>query len=482
VAWQDRAALGTCFAGTGERGPLLVVYNHLPRPVTGLASQRVHIRALHHLTAWRVRDLVTGEIVPHQTDRPLQDEVNYHQTTHRHLYDLSFLASEVPALGYRLYRLEAIDEPAMPSGCASWTAYPCEGSAGRLEWSHGTLDVDPATGAVLDWRRGERRRPLPADRLEPLLGECRLFGFTECLGRSPDFIRKNKDYRVTQVIRPSNASIAPLSAGPLWGGYRAGCVLGELAQLTLEVRVFRHCPHLEVILGLRRLATLPTEALAVAWPQALTDVDFFYDGGGIDCSVADHGPGASGDAVVADRWSACVGREGALLLASPEAPVTSLGGMHLLSQRRGLPSDLRAELWTILSLNGQWRCGNIPLANRESGRWRMVVQATDGFDADTAQAFGEAVAQPLSCELVEGSAADAPLAAPSGRLLELTTPAGEPLPAGVQLVSLTSTDDGLGIELLERSGVAREVMVGRPGEPPTRVDLAPHAVASLTLR
>jgi len=86
----DVTALTRRFAGhAAEAGPLLVVLNHLAKPMTAVTTARIHIRRLRHRKSIQVRDLVTGQIVPHQTDLQLMDRANYHQTTTWHLFDLT---------------------------------------------------------------------------------------------------------------------------------------------------------------------------------------------------------------------------------------------------------------------------------------------------------------------------------------------------------------------------------------------------------
>lgn len=479
TAWRDLAALTRRFAVKPGTGPLLVVLNHLPRPQTTLATARVHVRHLRHQAGWQVRDLTTGEIVLHQTDRPLVDQSNYHQTTHRHLFDLSFIAADVPALGYKLFRLETVDHVVAPVSCATWTPKPGGEPAARLRWPHGELEVDHVTGAVLAWQQGGRSL-LPAGSMTgALLGECQLLGFADRNARPFSFTEADIFYRQTETLRPRLDSLTPLPAGPLVAGYSAHGWLGRQARIELVVRAFAHAPHLDLELLVERPDGLDCEALVMAFPAAITNPLFACDGGGLTLNpITDLANGAYRDHLAADRWSAVHGVEGGLVVCSSDAPVTSFGGVHLLKWQREWPPTLPAELWSILSLNGHWRCGNLTRRNRASARWQFRVVPVSQFDPVSAQAQGEAAAFPLTAELREAGDVDAPFTAPSGRLVELTED-GQ-VPVGVQLLSLRLARPGLVVRVAERTGRKRQLQI-RAGNTTVPLTLEAHGIGSAEL-
>ncbi len=453
AAWQDLTALTRRFAGhDADAGPLLVVLNHLPRLTTAVTTARIHIRHLRHRKGFQVRDLVTGRIVPHQTEPELKDRANYHQTTTWHLFDLHFLASDVPALGYRLFRLEAVDDAAIAEPMATWTAKPGGHPAARLDWAHGSLDIDQATGAIRAWRRNGRDLLPAADRPDTaLLGECRLSGLATTCAKPKDFTDNDRFYQTTEVFRPRLQTLTPCSGGPVFAGWTASATLGRLAKLELQVRAFAHAPDLQLDLFVERLDTLDVESLALAVPAALTNPRFAHDGGGLTIDpINELAPGAFRDLHVADRWAAMHGAEGALVVASPEAPVVSFGGQHLLHWHRAWPADLAAELWVNLSLNGHWKCGNVTRRNRESGHWRLTISPQSTFDHAAAQHLGDLTAFPLTATLVESGDADPAFTAAEGNLIRLDENGRSP--EGIQVISLRPSANGLSLRLAERAG------------------------------
>jgi hypothetical protein len=459
---------------------VLVVLNHLPVAQTGVATVRVHIRHLRHRRGWQVRDLTTGRIVPHQTDRPLQDQPNYHQTSHFHLYDLDFLASDVPPLGYACYRLEAVDDGAAPTAPQSWTQRPGGEPAAHLGWAQGDLDVDPATGAILAWRHGGRSWLPAPGRDGALLGECRLTGFASACAAPGIFTDNDRFYRRSETIRPRLVEIRPLTAGPVACGYHAIADLGGRARVGLRVRAYAHAPYLDLTLGVERTGGLDVEALAMAMPAAVGGAGFAIDHGSITrdprTSVA---PGCYRDALTADRWAAVHGEDGALVLATCEAPLVGLGGMHLLSWQRAWPASMPAELWSLLSMNGHWRCGNLTRRNRESCSWRFRIAPQAVFDPAAAQTVGDGLAHPLTAELVEDGDSDAPVRAPSGSLVEIRDATTGGVPDGVQLVGLRSVHGGVRLDLAERLGHDRRLIVAVPGrDGATSIDLPAHALTT----
>lgn len=470
AAWRGRSALGRRFAGGGKDGLLLPVLNHLPRARHGLVRVRLHARHLPRGRAWCIRDVATGAAVPAQLDRPLGHHENLHQTTVHHYYELMFLAEDVPALGYKLFRLEPATSAAAREACALWTPGPGGAPAARLAWNHGQLDIDQATGAVAAWRWPGGELLAPAEGLAPLLGECRLLGYQLNCARPKDFTDNDRFYRLSEVLRPRLEDIAPLPAGPLSGGYRAEAVLGSAARLSLYVRVQPLTSGLDVELHVERSASLPVEALAIAWPAAVSRPAFACDAGGLDLDPQTApAPGAYRDLIAADRWAAVHGPEGALIVCSPDAPVTSFGGMNLLTWRRTPLAEPAPQLWSMLSLNGHWRCGNVSPRNRESGRWNFHVTPQARFDPLAAQAASEDVAFPLVCDPVEESDADAPWSAPAASLVSLEEEGRTPV--GVQVLALRPSAGGFALRLAERAGRDRRLRLRVPSRAIT-VDLA----------
>ncbi len=494
AAWQDLTALTRRFAGhDADAGPLLVVLNHLAKPTTAVTTARIHIRHLRHRKGFQVRDLVTGQIVPHQIEPELKDRANYHQTTTWHLFDLHFLASDVPALGYRLFRLEAVDDLTPVTPTTTWTAKPGGDPAARLDWAHGSLDIDQATGAIRAWRRGGRDLLPPVNRQDAaLLGECRLSGLATTCAKPKDFTDNDRFYQTTEIIRPRLQSLKPAVAGPVIGGWTSSAVLGRLAKLELQVRAFAHAPELQLDLFVERLDTLDVESLALAVPAALSAPHFAHDGGGLTIDpINDLAHGAFRDLHVADRWAAVHGAEGALVVASPEAPVVSFGGQHLLHWHRTWPADLPAELWFNLSLNGHWKCGNVTRRNRESSHWRLTISPQSTFDPAAAQDIGDRTAFPLTAEMVEAGDADPAFTAAEGNLIRLDENGKSP--EGVQLLHLRPTATGLSLRLAERAGRDHRLRLEVPGRSirsvdggvlegsGIRIDLAANQVAKVTV-
>jgi hypothetical protein len=465
TAWQDLAALTRRFAApAASDAPLLVVINHLAQPMTAVATARIHIRHLRHRTRFQVRDLATGQIVPHQTDPKLKDRANYHQTTAWHLLDLHFLASEVPALGYRLYSLEAVDDVDTTAPPATWQEKPGGDARARLSWGRGQLDLDHATGAILAWKHGGRSLlPHATTGGAALLGECRLNGYAINCAKPKDFTDNDRFYRITETVLPRLQSLVPFVDGPVFVGYTATTLLGHYARMDLQVRAFAHAPELQFDLFVERQESFDVESLALAIPAAIATPHFAYDGGGLTVDpIGDLAPGAFRDLHVADRWAAVHGAEGALVVSSPEAPVISFGGQHLLHWHRQWPAALAAELWLNLSLNGHWKCGNVTRRNRESTHWRFRISPQTVFDIQAAQTLGDQTAFPLTAELVENHDADAPFTAAQGSLIRLEEYGREP--DGIQVLCLRATRSGLSLRLAERAGRHRHLRLEVPGQ------------------
>ena len=119
----------------GVKGPRIVVFNPLPWPRDGVATLQLPPGVAYD----GVKDAATGRTVPCQQEAD----------------SLSFLARDVPAMGYRTYvrgPSDSVADPRPASGCPRYSARPGsgsdEGAATTLENAFFRLKLDPARGVV----------------------------------------------------------------------------------------------------------------------------------------------------------------------------------------------------------------------------------------------------------------------------------------------------------------------------------------------
>ena len=216
--------------------------------------------------------------------------------------DLRFVARDVPAVGYRTYRLV----PREPARAAKG---PLKATRTTLENEFYRIEVDPKTGAVAAIKDSRGRQLVDTRARHP---------FGSLVVRSPEGEQSCGLTRV-RVRRgesgPVRASIEIDGAAPghpavrqsiaLWAGQR---------RIEFAARVLKD----------------PTPLLDahIAFPFRVTKPRFRYEGGlSVMDPVDDYLPGAYSDRIAVQNWVKVAGGGRSILWSSLDAPIVSLGGL-----------------------------------------------------------------------------------------------------------------------------------------------------------
>ncbi|MBL7008326.1 MAG: hypothetical protein ISR76_04960 [Planctomycetes bacterium] len=287
--------------------PTITVVNTLGWPRGGLARVFIDKELLPPGRAFRVVD-DRGEEVPAQLWQAKHDGNWW-----------ALQVADVPAFGWRSYRLELLDGEAAGS--------PPVDASGLLENAHYRLRVDPARGGVVSLYDKELGRELVDAGAEWGFGQL----VHEQLGNRWQLESKTLDD--FQRAGLEGFQLGPGDQGPLWRSFflrgRAD-IAPEENGVEVEVRLYELEKKVEFRYRLRKRPETAPEGLYAAFPFALPDSTLRYEtvGGTVDPET-DQIPRTSSDWQCAQRFVTLTNAEARVTLSSPEILLHQFGGIQL---------------------------------------------------------------------------------------------------------------------------------------------------------
>jgi hypothetical protein len=267
-------------------------------------------------------DLSTGKAVPHQVinyddplaARPLAAErfamghvsptsqagLNYDRSGAK---DLVFLALEVPAVGYKVYRM-------VPGRTAKPQAGSLHVSGQVLQNRFYRITLDPQSGAVASIIDKEDGREL-VDQAAP-------HRLHQLVVRSPE----SGEVFAAEHSRITMGERGPVMASLVVRGDGKGC-----AQRVQEITLYEGLKRIDFATRLLKDAQ-PLLELYLAFPFALEGAEWRFEGAGAVVEpIRDQWPGSNTDTYVVQHWVSARDRRGGVTLSSLEAPLVKLGGL-----------------------------------------------------------------------------------------------------------------------------------------------------------
>ncbi len=286
--------------------PFLLVFNSLNWPRSGF----VHLDLFDNR---RIVEYPSGAPVPVEV-------VSRDDPAFAHV---RFMAEDVPAMGYKCYRLEPVQRAERPLPEALLAANGIENQFYRVE-------VDPATGVIKSIFDKELQREL-VDKSSP-------YGLDQYL-----YVAGGDEAPRTQIVFSDfTAPLAKLAVTPAESSHVSRIVktpYGEIMTLegsglyapTLETKIilFDHQKKIEFINRLHKEAVPHKEAVYFAFPFAVPDPDFSYEiqNGWVD-PMHDLMKGACLEWFTAQHWVRVAGNGVAVGLVPVDAPLVSLGDIN----------------------------------------------------------------------------------------------------------------------------------------------------------
>ncbi len=427
---------------------------------------------------WRLIDDASGEAITHQiTSGGALGAAGR----------LLFVAQDVPALGYRTYRLTPSPEQAAPpeSGHDGGGVEPALRARGsRLEHDALRVRFDPSTGEVV--RLFATR--LGRDVLDPT-AEHRCGAFVRFRshrerrwqpGQPGAHIHQFPDLYEGVASRLEHVPDTPAQrpevaheSGPVAGAVTFGAASTASAgagttypSVRRTYRLYRSQPWLEVELEIARTGGPESgEVGYVAFPFGAPDARFRLDGPlAVLEPEARQIAGTCRDFYAVQQWLDASNREWGVLLSAPDVALLDLGHPHFEQYLRTL-QPVQAHVWARVGrFHRERRTSDSPYSCGEPVLLRFAVMPHAGpFDPLAAARFGWAYAQPLAASWLRGrQQGPLPLGAHALCVVE---------PDGVQAVTLKQAEDredgndgdALVVRLWEQTGRAVRARVRVPG-------------------
>lgn len=434
-------ALERLAARIPTRGRTVVVFNPLSWARTDVV--RASSRSLK--SSFDLVDAATGEKTPYQV---LDGDARYSR--------IAFVAREVPALGYKTYRITPRSDAAPAAGGVAVRGDTIENEFYRV-------DVDPQTGAVLSVFDKQLKREL-ADRKggerinqyfhyglsgshEALYNDTRAQG-----GRIPA-----KEYEVA-IRTPRALRVEAGRAGPVLASLRSQVRLEEdpATEITQEVTLYAGVKRIDFTNRIRKQASLAKEEIYYSFPLDVPDFAMHVElPGAVMEPGRDQLPGSFTGFSGIERWADVSGREFGVSVAAREAAAVEFGEIRTNDWSVAYRPARSALFFYVM--NNRWNTNQALWQGNES--WRRgflelnfaVTSHRGGRREDGATRFGWEFSMPLAARVIEEEQ--------PGALPAASASFSEGLPENVALQALKKAEDGHGYiaRFYETAGIPRKV-------------------------
>lgn len=323
-------------------------------------------------------DSVTGATIPFEV---VSESV--------HLNRVQFIASDVPAMGYKVFLLRPSKQlPPQEETSASTT----------LESRYYRVALDPASGAVLSIYDKELGKELVNQQSAYRFGQ---YLYVTGGDQRPNTLLQYRTVRLepTLQIDPArNGHLISVTRTPY--GWMARLVSSDTntPSITSEIRLFENQKKIEFIEDIDKTAVRAREAVYFAFPFAMGTPQFQYE---IQTGVVDPAknmmPGAGHDWFSVQHWVS-VQQDGLSATVLPlDTPLVTLGDIY----RGAWPEKFGTRPGTIFAfaMNNYWST-NYNGAQGGHIRLRYVVTSATATDESALSRMGWGEATPLELDEV----------------------------------------------------------------------------------
>ncbi len=325
--------------------------------------------------------------------------------------ELAFLAKDVPALGFRSYRVEVGEAPVgeapvgeapvgeapvgeapagealgpgVPPGFSTSTG-PVAGDDVLVSSSSYSVQVDSDSGTIRSLVHIASGRELVA------ADAGGLNRYLYVPGRDP-----------RNVVTSGAATIRQKEAGPLvWSLEITAPGPGLRAPLTSEIRIVEGLDRVDILNSLAKAWVLDPEAVLYRFPFALEAPEVWIDAPfGAFRPEVDQVPGASKNYFSLQRWVDLSDSNGGVTVATVDAPLIQLGEIRTDAIATGWLEKAEPSP-TLLSyvMNNYWET-NYRAAQDDEVEFRYSLMVHGPFQEAEAQRFGLEHARPLIIRVI----------------------------------------------------------------------------------
>ena len=338
-----------------------------------------------------------------------------------------FMAERVPALGYRVYRMES-------GKGAQADAAPKAGNT--IENAFYRVTADAERGAISSVYDKQTGRELVDPRSPYRLNQYLYVSGGE--GTRLIHIAEHLPTANLAVSQSRGAGAASIARTP-WGQTLSYRATGAHAPgIAVEVRLFDGEKKIEIVNRLHKEAVSEKEAIYFAFPFAAANPEFEYEGQtGTVNPARDELAGGCREWYTAGRWARVSGGGMSAAVIPLDAPLVTFGDIN-----RGLwPEKFAPRSPTIFSyaLNNYWHT-NFPRVQSGEFRFRYALTSGGGLDRAALSRLGQEELTPLEVgELAKNDKVGMRGSLP-GTAASLLSLSGD----GVEMETLKPAEDGNG--------------------------------------
>lgn len=357
-----------------------------------------------------------------------------------------FLATDVPAIGYKLYTVKP----------AAKLPVPETSTRNTVENQFYRVTIDPATAAITSVFDKQLNREL-VDTNSPY----RFGGYLYVSG-GEDY-PNNSLYRFGAGLKPPALTIHPAENGKVIGITRTplGTVIHLTANAmntpTIETEILLPEAQKQILLTVRlhKDRVLTRESAYIAFPFAVNDPQSVYgsQAGWVD-PAKDELPGGSREWYLPTTFAAVSNPQVTAVVIPLDSPLTNFGDIV----RGNWPAEFKPKSSTIFSwlLNNYWGT-NFPAWQGGDFTFRYAITSAPQLDPAALTRFGLNALTPLERDDVPASTDRSPLPTEQASMLEISAPS-------VTLLTWKKAEDGDGsiLRLQEAGGKASEVTLRSP--------------------
>jgi alpha-mannosidase len=338
-----------------------------------------------------------------------------------------FLASSVPAVGYKLYTIKPIAKQPVALG---------EVRGNTIENQFYRITLDPASGAIASVFDKQLERELvdPSSHYK--------FGQYLYVTGGDDY-PNNSLYRFGAGLKPPELTVHPEQAGMLVSVKKTPigmiATLSASAPNTPSIRTEILLPDLEksilITYHLHKDRVLARESAYIAFPFVATSPEFAYGSQAAGVNPAkDELAGGSREWYLATTWASVYNSDLTAAVVPLDAPLVAFGDIV----RGSWPTEFKPKSSTIFSwlMNNYWGT-NFPAWQGGDFVFRYAITSEPKFTLQSLTRFGLEALTPLEQDDLAGSPDVSLLPNREASLLEVANP-------GVTLLTWKRAEDGDG--------------------------------------
>jgi hypothetical protein len=363
-----------------------------------------------------------------------------------------FLASDIPAMGYKLFALR----PAKESTSASDKSHKATQSDTTLESPYYRVTLDPGSGVIASIWDKQLNREL-VDTKSPFH-----FGAYVYVTGGDD-MPNNSLYRFGAALHPPTLTPTAAAKGRIVSvqrsPYGTAIVLESSAPHTpsiqTQITLLDFDKRIEFRYDIKKESVLSKEAIYIAFPFAAENPHFTYESqtGWID-PAKDELPGGSREWYAVNHWAAVSGDGVSAAIIPRDAPLVNFGDIV----RGNWPTEFRSKTSTILSwlMSNYWGTNFAPAQGGEF-TFRYDLVSAEKLDPAQLTRTGWEAMTLLESDMVNAAFTAGPLPATEASVLQVDNP-------NVAVVTWKLGENGEGniLRLTELAGHEQRVRVSSP--------------------